>query len=130
MPPAARGRHGGGHPIAHLDGLDIAYEEHGAGDPLVLVSGIGMQLVGWPLGFIDLLVARGFRVIVLDNRDVGLSSKLTAHGVPPLQRLGGTLEPLAHQRRGHQPVHRGPADLEALRPSTIDQELQAAGTLT
>ena len=87
MPPAARGRHGGGHPIAHLDGLDIAYEEHGAGDPLVLVSGIGMQLVGWPLGFIDLLVARGFRVIVLDNRDVGLSSKLTAHGVPPLQRL-------------------------------------------
>ena len=74
-------------PIAHLDGLDIAYEEHGAGDPLVLVSGIGMQLVGWPLGFIDLLVARGFRVIVLDNRDVGLSSKLSAHGVPPLQRL-------------------------------------------
>jgi pimeloyl-ACP methyl ester carboxylesterase len=74
-------------PIAHLPGLDIAYEEHGAGEPLVLISGIGMQLVGWPRLFLDLLVARGFRVIVLDNRDVGLSGKLDARGVPPVQRL-------------------------------------------
>jgi pimeloyl-ACP methyl ester carboxylesterase len=74
-------------PIAHLDGLDIAYEEHGDGEPLVLVSGIGMQLVAWPRGLIELFAARGFRVVTLDNRDVGLSSKLDARGVPNVGRM-------------------------------------------
>jgi pimeloyl-ACP methyl ester carboxylesterase len=79
-------------PIAHLDGLDIAYEERGAGEPLVLISGIGMQLIAWPAGLLDALAARGFRCILLDNRDVGLSSKLDASGVPrPLPLLARAL---------------------------------------
>ena len=49
--------------------------------------------------------------------------------VAALQRLGGTLEALAHQRGGHQPVARRPADLETLGPGAVGQELQAAGAL-
>lgn len=70
-------------PVAKIaSGIELAYEERGVGEPMVLVAGIGMQLVAWPEGFLDLLAARGFRVIVFDHRDVGLSTKLDAAGVP------------------------------------------------
>ncbi len=49
--------------------------------------------------------------------------------VRALQRLRRALEPLAHQGCRHQPVGRRPADLEALRPGAVHQELQAAGGL-
>ena len=74
-------------PILKSNGLDLAYEERGSGEPLVLVSGIGMQLVSWPEGFVERLAGRGMRVIVFDNRDVGLTSKLDHAGVPPLRWL-------------------------------------------
>ncbi len=74
-------------PIVDNNALRLAYEERGRGDPLVLLSGIGMQLVAWPEALLDKLAARGLRVIVLDNRDVGLSSKLDSAGVPPIRRL-------------------------------------------
>jgi pimeloyl-ACP methyl ester carboxylesterase len=74
-------------PIARVGELDIVYEERGDGEPLVLVAGIGMQLVGWPEGFLEALRSRGFRVIVFDNRDVGLSTKLDRAGVPALRGL-------------------------------------------
>lgn len=56
----------------------IYYEVQGAvGDPpLVLLEGMGAQMIGWQRGFVDLLVASGLRVIRMDNRDVGLSDKL------------------------------------------------------
>ena len=74
-------------PTARVNGLDIAYEEHGSGEPLLLISGIGMQLVAWPEGLIAKLVDRGFRVIVFDHRDVGLSTKTPASKVPRLEGL-------------------------------------------
>lgn len=74
-------------PIAEVKGRRIAYEERGQGEPLVLVSGIGMQLVSWPDGLLDKLAARGFRVITFDNRDVGLSTKHESAGVPRLRRM-------------------------------------------
>jgi pimeloyl-ACP methyl ester carboxylesterase len=46
--------------------------------------GLGMQLVAWHEDFVQSLVARGFRVIRFDNRDIGLSKKLDHHGVPSL----------------------------------------------
>ncbi len=76
-------------PIADVNGIRIAYEERGSGEPVVLISGIGMQLVAWPEGFLARLAARGLRVVVFDNRDVGLSTKLGAAGVPPIRRLLG-----------------------------------------
>ena len=56
------------------------------GDPLLLIMGLGMPLVGWPDALVTDLVARGFRVIRLDNRDAGLSQGFDAHGVPSLVR--------------------------------------------
>jgi pimeloyl-ACP methyl ester carboxylesterase len=49
-----------------------------AADPLVLIEGLGAQLICWREAFVERLVARGFRVILVDNRDVGLSDKLAA----------------------------------------------------
>jgi pimeloyl-ACP methyl ester carboxylesterase len=57
--------------------LDIYYEDMGdPGDPAVLlIMGLGTQLLLWRDGFCEKLVAEGLRVIRYDNRDVGLSSK-------------------------------------------------------
>jgi len=70
-------------PVVRLEkGLDLFYDERGEGEPLVLIMGIGCQLVYWPEGFVDALVEEGFRVIRFDHRDIGLSSWLEHLGVP------------------------------------------------
>lgn len=58
--------------------LDIVYEDFGdEGDPpVLLIMGLGAQLLLWRKGFCEKLVNQGLRVIRYDNRDVGLSSKL------------------------------------------------------
>ena len=59
------------------------------GEPLLMIMGLGMQLVAWPEGLVDELVARGFRVIRFDNRDIGLSQPFDDLGLPniPLAAL-------------------------------------------
>ncbi len=66
------------------NGLQIEVDVQGPADgqPLLLVMGLGMQLVAWPQALVDALVARGFRVIRFDNRDAGLSQGFDAHGMP------------------------------------------------
>ncbi len=56
-------------------GLHLEYESHGKGkDPaVILIMGLGLQLVSWPRPLIDSIVDAGQRVIVFDNRDIGLS---------------------------------------------------------
>ncbi|WP_029116574.1 alpha/beta fold hydrolase [Mycobacterium sp. URHB0044] len=58
--------------------LDIYYEDMGdRNDPAVLlIMGLGAQLLLWRMGFCERLVNQGLRVIRYDNRDVGLSSKV------------------------------------------------------
>lgn len=56
------------------NGITIEYEVAGSGPPLLLVMGLGGQLVDWPQEFVDLLAER-FTVIRFDNRDIGLSTK-------------------------------------------------------
>ena len=51
--------------------------------------GLGAQLTRWPRAFVDGLVARGFRAIRFDNRDVGLSTKFDDAGTPNLRWLIG-----------------------------------------
>jgi len=63
------------------NGITIEYEEQGSGEPLLLVMGLGGQLVDWPQTLVDRLADDGFRVIRFDNRDIGLSSEL-AHEPP------------------------------------------------
>ena len=60
------------------NGLTLEFDEHGSGEPLLLVMGLGAQLIAWPLEFVERLVAEGFRVIRFDNRDIGLSSLIDA----------------------------------------------------
>jgi pimeloyl-ACP methyl ester carboxylesterase len=75
-------------PRAKVGALELAYADDGAGVPLVLVMGIGAQMVLWDERLIAALVARGFRVIRFDNRDVGESSRLDHLGTPrPIETL-------------------------------------------
>ena len=69
--------------------LDIAYERFGDPDrpPLLLVMGLGTQMLGWPDGFCSALTARGVQVIRFDNRDIGLSTHLTNAGAPDLRAV-------------------------------------------
>jgi pimeloyl-ACP methyl ester carboxylesterase len=70
--------------IAPANGIELAYESFGdPADPTVLlVMGLGVQMLGWPEGLCELLVDRGFRVVRFDNRDVGRSTKIEG-GPPP-----------------------------------------------
>ncbi len=64
--------------------LDIAYERLGdpLAPPVLLVMGLGSQLIGWPDAFCAELVQRGLHVIRFDNRDVGESTHMTAAPAP------------------------------------------------
>ncbi len=66
------------------NGIQIEVDVQGPqqGEPLLLIMGLGMQLIGWPDELVQMLVARGFRVIRHDNRDVGLSQGFDKLGVP------------------------------------------------
>ncbi len=69
------------------NGIEICYEDSGgSGEPLLLVMGLGGQLVDWPQGFVDALAGRGFRIIRFDNRDIGLSTEFD-WPVPPTRQL-------------------------------------------
>ncbi len=61
------------------NGISIEYAETGPRQApvILLIMGLGMQLVAWPDSLCDGLAARGFRVIRFDNRDVGHSTKLS-----------------------------------------------------
>jgi len=69
-------------PRVDTGGLHLHIEELGEGEPLLLIMGVGAQLTLWPQDFVENLVARGFRTIRFDNRDVGLSDSLD-HIPPP-----------------------------------------------
>jgi pimeloyl-ACP methyl ester carboxylesterase len=58
---------------AQINGIDLYYEEHGSGDPLLLIMGLGADSVAWMFQVPDL--AAHYRTIVFDNRGVGRSSK-------------------------------------------------------
>jgi pimeloyl-ACP methyl ester carboxylesterase len=74
------------------NGIDIEVEDTAAGAPadhlqrpvVVLIMGLGMQLVAWPPQMVQALVDAGFRVVRLDNRDIGLSTHLDHLGKPKL----------------------------------------------
>ncbi len=82
------------------NGIGIELDDQGlpGGEPLLLIMGLGMQLTGWPQELVQLLVARGFRVLRMDNRDCGLSQGFEQAGVPNLVWAG-----MRHAM--HLPVH-------------------------
>ena len=66
------------------NGIAIEVEDFGPPDrpAVVLIMGLGMQLVAWPGDFIQALLGAGLRVVRFDNRDIGLSQKFDDMGVP------------------------------------------------
>ncbi len=69
---------------ADVNGLTIEYDVRGDGQPLLLVMGLGSQMILWHDEFVDLLIERGFQVIRFDNRDIGGSTHLA--DAPPTFR--------------------------------------------
>lgn len=81
--------------MARLDAAHgpIEYEIEGRedGTPLMLITGLGAQLVRWSPTLRQALIARGFRVIRLDNRDAGLSRHYHDAGRPDLKQVAAAL---------------------------------------
>ena len=77
--------------------------------------GLAMQRVAWPAALLDALVARGFRCITVDNRDVGFSTRYEDIRAPSLPtsiaarlfglRAAPALSPRRPRRRRHGPAH-------------------------
>jgi pimeloyl-ACP methyl ester carboxylesterase len=73
----------------------IAYQRFGSsgGEPILLVTGLGSQMVFWPEGFCEELQERGFDVVRFDNRDTGLSTRFSStKAVNPWLALIGRAE--------------------------------------
>jgi pimeloyl-ACP methyl ester carboxylesterase len=81
---------------AQLGDVTIEYEVDGPddGEPMLLVMGLGAQLVAWPRDVVDGLADGGFRVIRMDNRDIGLSTKTEA----PVPTRAALFKAFAHRR--------------------------------
>ncbi|MEQ4717686.1 alpha/beta hydrolase [Nonomuraea sp. B19D2] len=66
------------------NGIEIAYESFGLheGRPLLLIMGLGAQLIHWDEGLCELLAEQGHHVVRFDNRDAGLSTHFHDEGAP------------------------------------------------
>lgn len=75
------------------NGITIEYESFGdkANETVLLIMGLGAQLTMWPVEFCQELVSRGFHVVRFDNRDIGLSTKFEAAGMPDMAAIFGAL---------------------------------------
>ena len=70
--------------FARANGIDLCYDTFGdpAAPPLLLIMGLNSQMIAWDDEFCSELARRGYRVIRYDNRDIGLSTRFDAAGVP------------------------------------------------
>jgi pimeloyl-ACP methyl ester carboxylesterase len=84
--------------FARVGEVELCYEELGdpQGRPILLVMGLGTQLVHWHPRFCGLLGERGFRVIRFDNRDAGRSTKIKAPTPPVVPMMLGLRRGLAY----------------------------------
>lgn len=73
-------------PIIRANNIGIYYEENGPTDApvILLVMGLGAQMIAWPDEFVQGLVAKGYRVVHYDNRDVGMSQRMEGAAAPNL----------------------------------------------
>ena len=73
-------------PRAKSNGIELEYETFGAPNdrPLLLIAGLGSQMLSWDDQFCAQLAGRGFHVIRFDNRDNGLSTRMEEAGMPDM----------------------------------------------
>ena len=86
-------------PKAKSNGIELEFETFGdrSGRPLLLVMGLGSQLIGWSDEVLKQLVDKGHFVIIFDNRDMGLSSKIEEAGVNTHDRCSLVIEAIDHE---------------------------------
>lgn len=73
--------------------VELEYEDMGPADapPVLLIMGLGSQMIFWEDSFCAELVRRGRRIIRFDNRDCGLSTKFDEYGLPDLSAIVGAV---------------------------------------
>ncbi|MCK5239077.1 MAG: alpha/beta hydrolase [Candidatus Thorarchaeota archaeon] len=78
-----------GEKTAKVGDIEIAYDTFGnpSSPPMLLVMGLGAQMIQWDDAFCKMIAGQGRWVIRFDNRDVGLSSKFDDAGVPDVRSL-------------------------------------------
>jgi pimeloyl-ACP methyl ester carboxylesterase len=78
--------------------IRLCYETFGSetDPPMLLIMGLGTQMIGWPDDFCEQLAGRGLYVVRFDNRDIGRSTKI--HGRPPTasQLLRRRIDPVLY----------------------------------
>jgi pimeloyl-ACP methyl ester carboxylesterase len=81
--------------VAELGEVDIAYETFGdSADPaMLLIMGLGAQMIYWPRELCEMLAARGYFVITFDNRDSGRSTVLSVKAPTVAQLATGRAQP-------------------------------------
>ena len=80
-------------PKAHANGIEIEYACYGHGDarPLLLLRGLGTQLIQWNPQLCERIADAGHRLVIFDTRDVGLSTHFSEAGVPELAGVARAL---------------------------------------
>lgn len=68
----------------HINSIDIAFEIYGepSSPTILLISGLSTPLTAWPTSLIEAFLSSGFRVVLLDNRDIGHSELLSELPMP------------------------------------------------
>ncbi|MFT5209129.1 MAG: pimeloyl-ACP methyl ester carboxylesterase [Flavobacterium sp.] len=76
-------------PQAQANNITIEYDTFGDQQKpaMLLIMGLGAQMIHWDVDFCNQLASEGFYVIRFDNRDVGLSSKMDGESVPELSKM-------------------------------------------
>ncbi|WP_408891982.1 alpha/beta fold hydrolase [Paenibacillus taichungensis] len=79
--------------LIKVNGIDLAYDSYGneKDETILLIAGLGTQMIRWTVPFCEMLAARGFRVIRFDNRDTGLSTHFSHYATLDFEALAKTL---------------------------------------
>jgi pimeloyl-ACP methyl ester carboxylesterase len=73
--------------------VHLAWDSFGDsnGETVLLIAGLGTQMIRWPVPFCEMLVARGYRVIRFDNRDAGCSTHFSDTPAPQLRAVATSI---------------------------------------
>jgi pimeloyl-ACP methyl ester carboxylesterase len=79
-------------------GISLCYERFGneSDPPMLLIMGLGTQMIGWPDEFCAGLAERGFQVIRFDNRDIGRSTRIAGRPPTPRQLISRKIDPVLY----------------------------------
>ncbi|HET6867400.1 MAG TPA: alpha/beta hydrolase [Solirubrobacteraceae bacterium] len=80
-------------------GIRLCYERFGeeSDPPMLLIMGLGTQMIGWPDEFCAQLAERGFQVIRFDNRDIGRSTRIAGRPPTPRELLTRKINPVLYR---------------------------------